>query len=152
MRKVFVITSALVLVVVLAQFYLAGVGAFSRPATADAWTGHRAGALAVLAFALLNTVVAALARAGGRTIAFAALPIGLVILQFVLSAMSTALGGSPAGRTGMPLYLVALHAVNGLAVMGTAVAGLVNARRLAARAADELATGPDTEPQRAGAA
>ncbi|MEU5942352.1 DUF6220 domain-containing protein [Micromonospora sp. NPDC047548] len=142
MRKVFVITSALVLVAVLAQFYLAGVGAFTRPATADAWTAHRAGAMAIMALALLNTVVAALARAGGRTIAFAALPIGLVILQLVLSAMSSALGGSSTGRTGLPLYLVALHAVNGLAVLGTAITGLVNARRLAARAADELATGP----------
>lgn len=148
MRKVLVGTSALVLVVVLTQFYLAGVGAFSRPATADAWTGHRAGAMAILAFALLNTVVAALARAGGRTIAFAALPIGLVILQFVLSAMSTALGGSQDDRAGMPLFLVALHAVNGLAVLGTAVTGLANARRLAAGAA----TGPVTEPRRAGAA
>ncbi|SCF04095.1 hypothetical protein GA0070607_4753 [Micromonospora coriariae] len=143
MRKVFVITSALVVVVVLAQFYLAGVGAFSRPATADAWTAHRTGAVAILALALLNTVVAALARAGGRTIAFAALPIGLVILQFVLSAMSTALGGSTTDRSGLPLYLVALHAVNGLAVLGTAITGLANARRLAARAADELTTGPE---------
>jgi hypothetical protein len=148
MRKVFVITSALVLVGTLTQFYLAGVGAFSRPATADAWTAHRAGAAAILALALLNTVVAALARAGGRIIAFAALPIGLVILQFVLVAMSNALGGSPTDRTGMPLYLVALHAVNGLAVLGAAVTGLVNARRFAAGAA----AGPATEPQRAGAA
>jgi len=148
MRKVFVITSALVLVVVLAQFYLAGVGAFSRPATADAWTAHRTGAMAIMAFALLNTVVAALARAGGRIIAFAALPIGLVILQFVLSAMSTALGGSPTDRTGMPLYLIALHAVNGLVVLGAAVTGLVNARRFAAGAA----AGPATGPQRVHAA
>jgi hypothetical protein len=148
MRKVFVITSALVLVGTLTQFYLAGVGAFSRPATPDAWTAHRAGAAAILALALLNTVVAALARSGGRTIAFAALPIGLVILQFVLSAMSAALGGTPTDRTGMPLYLIALHAVNGLAVLGAAVTGLVNARRFAVGAA----AGPATEPQRAGAA
>lgn len=145
MRKVFVITSALVLVIVLAQFYLAGVGAFSRPATTDAWTAHRAGALAITAFALLNTVVAALARAGGRIIAVAALPIGLVILQIVLSVMSTALGGSQDDRTGVPLYLVALHAVNGLVVLGTAVTGLVNARRFAA----EAAAGPATGAQRA---
>lgn len=145
MRKVFVITSVLVLVAVLAQFYLAGVGAFTRPATTDAWTAHRAGAVAIMALALLNTAVAALARAGGRIIAFAALPIGLVILQFVLVAVSSALGGSTDDRTGMPLYVVALHALNGLAVMGAAFAGLTNARRLAAGAAAKLAT----EPQRA---
>ena len=142
MRRVFVITGALVLVGTLTQFYLAGVGAFSRPATADAWTAHRAGALAITVLALLNTVVAALARAGGRIIAFAALPIGLVILQFVLSAISTALGGSPTDRTGMPLYLIALHAVNGLAVLGTAATGLVNARRFIAGTTGEPATGP----------
>lgn len=135
MRKVFVITSGLVLVIVLAQFYFAGVGAFSRPATTDAWTAHRAGALAIAAFALLNTVVAALARAGGRTIGFAALPIGLVILQFVLVAVSNALGGSQDDRTGLPLYVVALHAVNGLAVLAAAGAGLMYARRSAAGAA-----------------
>ena len=134
MRKMFVSTSALVVVGALTQFYLAGVGAFSRPATTDAWTAHRAGALVILTAALLNTVVAALARAGGRTIAFAALPIGLVLLQFVLGATSTALGGSPTDRSGAPLYLVALHAANGLAVLGTAITGLVNARRFAATA------------------
>src|SRR3954447_22016099 len=116
MRKVFIITSTVVLAAVLAQFYLAGVGAFSRPATADAWSAHRAGALGVLALALLNTVVAALARAGGRIIALAALPIGLVFVQFVLVGIGNALGASPTDRTGLPLYVVALHAVNGLAV------------------------------------
>jgi hypothetical protein len=148
MRKVFVVTSALVLVAVLAQFYFAGVGAFTRPATTDAWTAHRAGVLAIMALALLNTAVAALARAGGRTIAFAALPIGLVILQYVLVAIGNALGGSADDRTGLPLYVVALHALNGLAVLGVALAGLTNARRLAARAAGR----PATEPQRARAA
>ncbi|RKR86606.1 hypothetical protein BDK92_0842 [Micromonospora pisi] len=142
MRKILVITSALVLVVVLAQFYLAGVGAFSRPPTEDAWMAHRAGAAAIMALAVVNTIVAALARAGGRTIAFAALPIGLVIVQFVLSAMSSALGGSTIDRTGLPLYLVALHVVNGLAVLSIAIRGLLNARRLAIRAADEPASGP----------
>ncbi|GAA2102227.1 DUF6220 domain-containing protein [Actinomadura alba] len=148
MRKAFVITSAIVLAVVLTQFYLAGVGAFSRPATADAWDGHRIGAMAIMAVVLLNTVVAALARADGRTIAFAALPIGLVILQFVLNAMSNGLGGSQDDRTGMPLYFVALHAVNGLVVMGAAATGLRNARRFASGAA----AGSATEAQRAGAA
>ena len=147
MRKFFVVTSALVLAGVLTQFYLAGVGAFSRPATTEAWSAHHAGALAVLALALLNTVVAALARAGGRTIALAALPIGLVFLQFVLVGLSNALGASPTDRTGLPLYVVALHAVNGLVVLGAAVAGLLAARRAAAAAA---AVRPDAVPRRAG--
>ncbi|HEY3001878.1 MAG TPA: DUF6220 domain-containing protein [Kribbellaceae bacterium] len=145
MRKAFVVTSALVLVAVLAQFYFAGVGAFTRPATTDAWTAHRAGAVAIMALALLNTAVAALARAGGRIVALAALPVGLVLVQYVLIAVSGALGGSADERTGAPLYVAALHALNGLAVLGAAFAGLRNARRLAARAAGELAT----EPQRA---
>jgi len=135
MRRFFVVSSALVLVAVLAQFYLAGVGAFTRPATTDAWTAHRAGATVIGVLVLLNTAVAALARAGGRTIGVAALPIGLVALQYVLVAVSGALGGSADDRTGAPLYVVALHAVNGLVIMGTAAAGLTKARRLAAAAA-----------------
>ncbi|HZN75834.1 MAG TPA: DUF6220 domain-containing protein [Micromonosporaceae bacterium] len=135
MRKAFVVTSALVLAAVLVQFYLAGVGAFTRPATTDAWTAHRAGALAIMALALVDTAVAALARAGGRIIAFAALPVGLVILQYVLVGIGMALGGNADDRTGTPLYVVALHALNGLAVLGAAVVGLMNARRLAASTA-----------------
>jgi len=146
MRKFFVVTSALVLAGVLIQFYLAGVGAFSRPATDEAWSAHRAGAFAVLALALLNTVVAALARAGGRIIALAALPIGLVFLQVVLVSLGNALGASPTDRTGLPLYLVALHAVNGLAVLAVAVAGLRAARRSTAAPVAE----PDPGPRRAG--
>ncbi|MGW4946546.1 DUF6220 domain-containing protein [Actinoplanes sp. NPDC004185] len=134
MRKVFVISSALVVIVVLTQFYLAGVGGFSRPATTDSWTAHRAGALAVLVAVLINIAVAALARAGGRTVAFAALPLGLVVLQFILVALSNALGGSQDDRTGLPLCVVALHVLNGLAILGTAVTGLRNARRLSAGA------------------
>lgn len=145
MRKAFVVTSALVLAAVLVQFYLAGVGAFSRPATTDAWAAHRTGAMAVLAAALINTAVAALARAGGRLVALAALPVALVVLQVVLIVVGDALGGTDDERGGLPLYVAALHALNALAVLGTAIGVLRNARRLGTEEASE----PVTRGQRA---
>ncbi|MEU8613791.1 DUF6220 domain-containing protein, partial [Actinoplanes sp. NPDC048791] len=77
MRKVFVVSSTLVVIVVLTQFYLAGVGGFSRPATTDSWTAHRAGALAVMVAVLLNIVVAALARAGPQNVSAVATRLNL---------------------------------------------------------------------------
>ncbi len=74
MRQVFLVTSSLVLLSVLAQFSFAGVGAFHRPVDHDGFTLHAINSTVLLALVLLNTIVAALARAGGGTIALAALP------------------------------------------------------------------------------
>ena len=67
-------------------------------------------------------------------------------IEIQMGTLGKALGASPTDRTGLPLYLVALHAVNGLAVLAVAVAGLRAARRSTAAPVAE----PDPGPRRAG--
>jgi hypothetical protein len=143
MRKIFVITSGLVLLDVVLQFYFAAVGAFTRPQTNHSFALHATNATVILLLPLLNTLVAALAKAGGRTIALAALPSLLVVVQillFVIAALFIPEGaakdadGVPLNSTTGALVVLGFHALNGLAILGVSGTVLARARALAAAA------------------
>jgi hypothetical protein len=137
MRKVFVVTSWVVLVDVVLQFYFAGVGAFAIPQTEQSFGLHSLNSNFVMLLALVNAVVAALSRAGWRTALLAALPTVLALFQIVIFMIAGLFlppdttfdaNGTPTEVHGLPLFVVAVHVLNGLAVLGVSVLVLLRAR------------------------
>ncbi|MGH3647647.1 MAG: DUF6220 domain-containing protein [Micromonosporaceae bacterium] len=120
MRKVFAGLAILLMVVVAAEFFLAASGAFNTAPKEESFQAHRALGYLILLFAVLMTLVAALARAPGRLIGMAALVAGLVVVQSVIRGIASAVGDT-AATAGQLIF--GLHAVNGLVIM--AVVGMI---------------------------
>ena len=141
MRKIFTVLAGLLLVAVVAQFYLAAVGAFARPQDDRSYALHDLNGMVIIPLlALLATAAAALAKAPGRLIGLAILPLGLVIVQLLIVILGRAVSGTEDHTTPAGLAILGLHAINGLATM--AVAGLVLRRaRLLAIAASAATPG-----------
>ncbi|MDG4825604.1 DUF6220 domain-containing protein [Asanoa sp. WMMD1127] len=113
MRKAFVGLSALLVLVVVAQFYFAATGAFGSD-----FAAHLALGWAVFFLPVVLVLVAAAGRLPGRLIGLPALVAGLAALQVGIAAVADALGDdSTAG-----VLVFGLHAVNGLAILGVSVA------------------------------
>jgi hypothetical protein len=141
MRKVFVAISVLMFLAVLAQFYLAGVGAFDRPQEDSSFEPHRIVGMAVIPLlSVLATVVAALARAPGRLIGLSIAPLGLVVVQLLIVAIGNAIsGGEDANTSAAALVVLGLHAVNGLLMLGVSAQVVRRARALSGTAAQPTA-------------
>jgi hypothetical protein len=134
MRRIFVAVSGLLLLSTGVQFYLAAVGALTRPQTDDSFALHSFTGMAVIpALSLLATIAAVLSRAPGRVTGLAILPVGLVVLQLLIVAISKAFADGAGHSTPVGLAIGGLHAINGLAVMGVSGAVLRRARALAAQ-------------------
>lgn len=131
MRKVFVGFAGLMMLTVVAQFYLAAVGAFDTAPNDEAFSLHRGLGFMMLFLAIATTVVAALARVPGRLIGMTALVVGLVVLQSLIRALADALGESGDTSTTAGRFVFGLHALNGLAIMGLSGGVLSQARKSA---------------------
>jgi Family of unknown function (DUF6220) len=123
MRKVHFVISSLLLVAVLLQFYLVGVGVFSMPED-ELFGLHSAnGRFVVSILLLLNIPAAALAR--GRTLRYALGLLGLMALQtliFVIAIVTT--GSNPFEDvviTTAGTIILSFHALNGLVILGVTV-------------------------------
>jgi Family of unknown function (DUF6220) len=136
MRKIFVVVAVAMFLAVLAQFYLAGVGAFDRPQDDGSFELHRIVGMAVIPLlSVLATIAAALARAPGRLIGLAIAPLGLVLVQQLIVVVGDAIaGGGDADTSAGALVVLGLHAVNGLFTMGVTFQVLRRARAFAATA------------------
>ncbi|HEY3260986.1 MAG TPA: DUF6220 domain-containing protein [Pseudonocardiaceae bacterium] len=141
MRKVFLVTSALTLLAVIAQFYFAGVGVFHRPFDREGFDLHAVNAIVVQGTALLTAIAAGLARAGRRTVLLALSIILLVELQrliFPIAGLFLPAGttfdadGIPLVSEGLPNFVVALHVLNALVILWVVVVLFRRARRHAA--------------------
>jgi hypothetical protein len=131
MRKAFVIVSTLLLASFVFQFLFAAVGAFTKPAGDDAYALHSITGMAVIpALTLLTTLFAALAKAPGRLVALAILPLGLVLLQVLIAALANGFTDASGASTPLSLTIAALHALNGIVAVHVAVAVLQGARKL----------------------
>ncbi|MFF0151709.1 DUF6220 domain-containing protein [Micromonospora sp. NPDC005203] len=131
MRKALVISSALLLVAFVLQFAFAAVGGFTRSGGDDAYALHSINGMAVIpALTLLTALCAALAKAPGRLIALALLPIGLVVLQALLAALANAATDAAGVSTPLGPIVGALHALNGIIAVHVVVAVLQGARKL----------------------
>ena len=132
MRKAFVVTSGVLLAVFALQFVFAAVGAFTKPAGGDgSYRLHSITGMAVIpALTLLTILFAVLAKAPGRLIGLAALPLGLVVLQALLAALANGLTDAT-GQTTVAGFIVAgLHALNGIVAVHVVVSVLRGARKL----------------------
>ncbi|MFU8872740.1 DUF6220 domain-containing protein [Micromonospora sp. SL4-19] len=126
MRKVFAGLAGLLILAVVAQFYLAASGAFSTAPNDEAFRPHRTLGYVIFLLPVVMVIVAALARMPGRLVGMAGLVAGLVVVQVVIAALAKALNDTGDTSTTAGQLVFGLHAVNGLAIM--AVAGNV-ARR-----------------------
>jgi len=131
-RRVYLVAAGLLLFAVLAQFYLAAVGAFAKPPDDRSFALHDLNGMMIIPLlSLLATGAAALAKAPGRLIGMTILPLGLVIVQVLIVLIGQLVSGGDDKTTPVGLAIMGLHAVNGLAIM--AVSGFVfrGARMLA---------------------
>jgi hypothetical protein len=156
MRRVFQVTTVLLLVDVVVQFYFAAFGAFTEPANDSQFILHQMNGRVVLpALCLLVIAAAALARAPGRLIGFSAIPLGLMVVQIVLFVIAGLTGTTDDKSNLAGQLILGLHAVNGLAILGVTILLVRRASRFATRAtAAGSATSaaeppsPDQEPAR----
>jgi Family of unknown function (DUF6220) len=147
MRKAFVIVSTLLLASFVLQFVFAAVGAFTKPAGDGAYTLHSVNGIVVIpALTLLTTLFAALAKAPGRLIGLAILPLGLVVVQALIAALANAFTDAAGASTPLGLTIAGLHAINGIVAVHVVVSVQRAARKLASTAetATELASTPET--------
>jgi hypothetical protein len=132
MRKAFVIVSTLLLASFVLQFIFAAVGAFTKPAGDGAYALHSINGTAIIpALTLLTTLFAALAKAPGRLIGLAILPLGLVVLQTLIAALANAFTDAAGASTPLGLTIAGLHAINGIAAVHVVVSVHQAARKLA---------------------
>ena len=132
MRKLFVVVSVLSLAAFALQFVFAAVGAFTRPAGDGAYALHSLTGMAVIpVLTLLTVLFAALARAPGRLVGLAALPLGLVVVQALLAALANGATDAAGASTPFGLTIAGLHAVNGIVAVHVVVNVLRGARQLA---------------------
>lgn len=145
MRKVYAGFTAVLLLAIVAQFYLAAVGAFDTAPKDDSFEMHRMLGYLILLLALLTTVVAALARVPGRLIAQTALVVGMAVMQGLIRMFAGAIDAGDTSTTA-GRFVFGLHALNGLGMFGVTEAVLARAWRLAA------ADGAASQATRAGEA
>ena len=126
MRRVFAVLATLLVLVVVAQFFLAASGAFDTAPNDESFQPHRALGYVIILVAVLLTIVGALARMPGRLIGMSGLVVGLAVVQPVIAALARAFNDTGEASTTAGTVVFGLHAVNGLAIL--AVAGTV-ARR-----------------------
>ncbi|WP_055482677.1 DUF6220 domain-containing protein [Sphaerimonospora mesophila] len=129
MRKVHTVLAGLLLAAAVVQMYFAAVGAFDRPQDDQSYTLHSMNGMMIMPLlSLLTTIVAAVARAPGRQIGLAILPLGLILVQALIVVTGKALGDATGNATPVSLAVFGLHAINGMAIMGVCGAVFRQAR------------------------
>jgi hypothetical protein len=152
MRKVFVALATLLMLALVLQFLLAGSGAFDTAPKDESFQAHRALGYGILLFAVVLTLVAALARMPGRLIGMVGLVAGLVLVQGVIRATASAFGET-GGSTSMAGELIfGLHALNALVIMGVVGTILRQARQLSGSPAPTRQSGVDDGAEESGSA
>ncbi|MEU8167090.1 DUF6220 domain-containing protein [Micromonospora sp. NPDC049004] len=131
MRKAFVVSAALLLVAFAVQFVFAAVGAFTKPGGDGAYALHSANGMAVIpVLTVLTALFAALAKAPGRLVGLAILPLGLVVVQALLAMLANGSTDAAGVSTVLGLTIGGLHAINGIVAVHVVVGVLRGARRL----------------------
>lgn len=135
MRKALVVVTTVLLVAFVLQFVFAAVGAFTKPAGEGAYALHSVTGTAVIpVLTLLTVLFAVLAKAPGRLIGLAILPLGLVVLQALIAMLANALTDAAGASTPFGLAIAGLHALNGIIAVHVVVAVHQGARKLSSPA------------------
>jgi hypothetical protein len=133
-RKAYFVVTVLLLISVVFQFYFAALGVFGPQGEDDNLFGfHRVnGSMVLPLLSVIAVVLAAVSRAGARTVWLQALPILLIAVQYLLFILGGLIGGGDVDHPTVGTAVVlGLHAVNGLAVLGTIITLMTRARRRA---------------------
>ena len=139
MRRVFALLATLLVLVVVAQFFLAASGAFDTAPNDESFRPHRALGYVIFLLPVVMTIVAAMARMPGRLIGMTALVAGLTVVQVVIAVLARAFDDTGDTSTTAGQLVFGLHAINGLIIL--AVAGTV-ARRARALSRSAVADRP----------
>jgi uncharacterized membrane protein YuzA (DUF378 family) len=116
MRKVFSGLTALLMLAVAVQFFLAASDAFDTAPAEEAFKSHRALGYGLLYLAVLLTVLAAVTRMPGRIIGLSGLTAGLMILQPVIAKVAEALG-DPGQSSTAGKIVFGLHGLNAVIIL-----------------------------------
>jgi hypothetical protein len=130
MRKAFAGLAILLMLAVVAQFYLAASGAFSTAPNDESFRPHRTLGYVIFLLPVLMTIVAALARMPGRLIGMTGLIAGLTVVQVVIAVLARAFSDTGDTSTTAGQLVFGLHAVNGLVIMAVAGSVVRQARAL----------------------
>jgi asparagine N-glycosylation enzyme membrane subunit Stt3 len=144
MRRSFVALATLLMLMIVGQFFLAAMGAFDPGAKEEAFAPHRVLGYVILLFAVVLTVLAAVARLPGRLIGLTGLVGGLVLLQAVIASVANALGDPGVTSSSAGKLVFGLHAINALIIFGVAEEVRRRTRELTRRLT-ETATGSDSD-------
>jgi hypothetical protein len=117
MRRAFAGLATLLLVAVVAQFFLAASGAFNTAPNDESFAAHRVLGYVIFVFAVLMTLVAALSRMPRRLIGMSGLVAGLTVVQVLIAVLARAFNDTGDTSTTAGQLIFGLHAVNGLAIM-----------------------------------
>jgi hypothetical protein len=152
LRRLFALLATLQVLVVVSQFFLAASGAFDTAPIDEAFQPHRALGYGIILFAILLTIVAALARMPGRLIGMTGLVAGLGVVQSLIRAIADALNGTGDTSTTAGKLIFGLHAVNGLIILAVAVTVARQARAPSRSAVAERPAGAGASGSAAGPA
>lgn len=139
MRKVFAVLASLLPVLLAVQFFLAAFGAFDTGGKDQAFEPHRSLGYIIIYYAVMLTIVAAVARMPGRLIGMAGLVAVLGVVQSLIRTIADALNGPGDTSTTAGKLVFGLHAINGLVIIGVAVAVAQQARARSRSSVDQPA-------------
>jgi hypothetical protein len=135
LRRVFALLATLLVLVVVAQFFLAASGAFDTAPNDESFRPHRALGYVIFLLPVVMIIVAALARMPGRLIGMAALVAGLTAVQVVIAVLARAFNDTGDTSTTAGTLIFGLHAVNGLIILAVAATVARRAQALSRSAA-----------------
>jgi hypothetical protein len=141
LRRVFALLATLLVLVVVTQFILAATGAFDTAPNDEAFQPHRRLGYGIVLFAILLTIVAALARVPGRLIGMTGLVAGLGVGQGLIRAIAAAFNDTGETTTTAGKLVFGLHAVNGLIILAVAATVARRARALSRSAVTDRPAG-----------
>ena len=130
MRRAFSGLATLLMLVVVAQFFLAASGAFDTAPNDESFQPHRALGYGIVLFAILLTIIAAAARMPGRLVGMTGLVAGLAVVQGVIRAIAKAFGDTGDSTTTAGQLVFGLHAINGLVIVAVVMTIVRRAREL----------------------
>ena len=141
MRRVFALLATLLVLAVVAQFFLAASGAFDTAPNDESFQTHRALGYGIVLIAILLTIVAALARIPGRLTGMTALVAGLGVGQGLIRAIAAAFNDTGDTSTTAGKLVFGLHAINGLIILAVAATVARRARALSRSAGADRPAG-----------
>jgi heme A synthase len=121
LRRAFAGLATLLALVIVVQFFLAASAAFDTAPNDESFQMHRVLGRGIVLFAVVLTIIAALARMPGRIIGMTGLVAGLSVLQAVIAVIAKAINDTGDTSTTAGQLVFGLHAINGLIMLALAV-------------------------------